>query len=283
MPCSTFTQTFEVTETRMACEESTDGESASAGGSSRRIRRGNGNGNNGNGNGNGESSSDSSNGHGDKCGHDSNNGVARAFGAVWEAESHLFDETEYTLADVVRSGGIMATGEWESEAETRTLHVEVTYKPESPVDHVSWPAAATDLWERDGLMVSYGGCNYSIVIHESGSHYNQATEEDVKNNGGCYRAFRTGGESPGSSASASSSDGSSASASSSDGNSASAISSDGNSASADAEDTEASEEASTEEPAVPTTEASTAAANKNNRGSGSSRRGGGRVLRGVAY
>ena len=181
---------------------------------------------------------------------------------MWEAESHLFDETAYTLADVVRSGGIVATGELESdEAESRTLHVEITYKPESPVDHVSWPAAARDLWERDGLMVSYCGCNYSIVIHESGSHYNQATEEDVKKNGGCYHAFSLGGDSAGNSASASA------------GYSASA----GNSASA--EKAEAAPE-TTEEP---TTESTTVSANKNNRGSGSSRRGGGRAIRGVTY
>ena len=170
----------------------------------------------------------------------------------------------------MRSGSIVATGEWESdEAESRALHVEITYKPESPVDHVSWPAAARDVWERDGLMVSYCGCNYSIVVHESSSHYNQATDEDVKNNGGCYHAFSLGGDSAGNSASVSAGNSSSVSA----GNSASV--------SVDTEAAEAAPEPTTEEP---TTEASTVAANKNSRGSGSSRRGGNkRFIRGVAF
>lgn len=124
------------------------------------------------------------------------------FAAVWEVESHLFDGTAYTLDDILRS--VVAEGAWE-EAESRSVHVEITYKPESPVDHVTYPAAAQALWEVEELSVTYCGCSYSVVIHESSSFYNQATEEDVKRNGGCYHAYEEGGESASASASAGSS------------------------------------------------------------------------------
>ena len=106
---------------------------------------------------------------------------------------------------------VVAEGEWDGEEpESRSVHVEITYKPESPVDHVTYPAAAQALWEVDELAVTYCGCSYSVVIHESSSYYNQATEEDVKRNGGCYHAYEESGDES-ASASASASAGSSSS------------------------------------------------------------------------
>ena len=225
---------------------------------------------------------------------------------MWESESHLFDATAYDLHDVLANGGIVATGEWDGvEAESRTLHVEITYKPEAPVSHVEWPARARDLWERTDLVVSYCDCNYSVVVHESDSHYNMASVDDaafLERTGKCFKAFRfeeEGGHSSGSSASVAA-DGSSASVS--DGGASASVESEGDAEqTADVEDGaeqdgESVEDAASEEPVVvattvaPETSASTSSSrsgnnNKNNgnNGGNSRRRGGDRHIRGVKY
>jgi hypothetical protein len=204
---------------------------------------------------------------------------------VWESESHLFDATAYDLHDVLANGGIVATGEWGGvEAESRTLHVEITYKPEAPVSHVEWPARARDLSERTDLVVSYCDCNYSVVVHESDSHYNMASVDDaafLERTGKCFKAFRfeDGAEQDGES-----------------------VESEGDAEqTADVEDGaeqggESVKDAASEEPAVvtttvaPETSASTSSSrsgnndkNNGNNGGNSRRRGGDRHIRGVKY
>eukprot|EP00035_Acanthoeca_spectabilis_P034277 m.28119 g.28119 ORF g.28119 m.28119 type:complete len:208 (+) comp6506_c0_seq2:1117-1740(+) len=119
------------------------------------------------------------------CGTGALSSFEEAFEAAWESNA-IFGTAAFSFDDIIDDvtvDSVFSAGVW-----THTVTFE--YKPESPLDHVTFTQAANSLVGT--LSLPYCGCTPTVEVTDAASGYNFATGKAAKK-GKCKGAFTAGG------------------------------------------------------------------------------------------
>jgi len=103
--------------------------------------------------------------------------VVDAFLALWHikiaAAPHLLlgNPPDLVLADILDIDDVDITSVYTAATDSWTHTITVTYKPESPVDHIGFASAGRDLVDDVAAAVAYCGCSTTLDVTDHTSGY----------------------------------------------------------------------------------------------------------------